>query len=484
MKKVIREGLTFDDVLLVPAKSEVLPKDTDVTTRLAKDIILNAPFASAAMDTVTESRMAIAMARQGGIGIIHKNLSIQEQAGEVDKVKRSEHGVITDPFFLSPNHFVYEADELMSKYHISGVPITENGKLVGIITNRDLRFETNHNKHIYEIMTKERLITAPEGTTLEEAKNILISSKVEKLPIVDSKNYLKGLITIKDIEKSIKYPNSAKDKHGRLLVGAAVGAGADMLDRVDALVKAKCDVIALDSAHGHSRGILDAVSAIRAAYPEVCIMAGNVATAEGTLALIKAGADCVKVGIGPGSICTTRVVAGVGVPQFTAIADCAEAAAAYDIPIIADGGIKYSGDVTKALAAGASVVMIGSLFAGCDESPSDTELFSGRKYKVYRGMGSLGAMEKGSKDRYFQEEAKKFVPEGIEGRVAYKGPLSDTVYQFIGGLRAGMGYCGALTIKDLQEKSEFVKITSAGLKESHVHDVQLTKEAPNYSVEH
>ena len=484
MHKLVKEGLTFDDVLLIPAKSEVIPKDIDLTTYLTKTIKLNAPVMSAGMDTVTEARMAIAMARQGGIGIIHKNMSIEEQASEVDKVKRSEHGVISDPFFLSPNHYVYEANDLMAKYHISGVPITENGKLVGIITNRDMRFETNHNKKVFEVMTKDNLVTAPEGTDLDEAKKILTKNKVEKLPIVDEKNNLKGLITIKDIEKAIKYPNSAKDQAGRLLVGAAVGATMDVLERVSALVKAKVDVVVIDTAHGHSQNVLDTVRKIKEAFPDLQLIAGNVATGEATVDLIKAGADCVKVGIGPGSICTTRVIAGIGVPQITAIYDCAEAAKPYGIPVIADGGIKFAGDVTKAIAAGASVCMMGSLFAGCDESPGETEIYQGRKYKVYRGMGSLAAMEKGSKDRYFQEDAKKFVPEGVEGRIAYKGTVSDEIFQLMGGLRAGMGYCGTKTIPELIEQGRFVKITAAGLRESHPHDIQITKEAPNYSIEH
>ena len=483
MHKLIKEGLTFDDVLLIPAHSDFQPKDTDISTRLTQTIALNAPLLSAGMDTVTESRMAIAMARQGGIGIIHKNMSIEDQAMEVDKVKRSEHGVITDPFSLSPNHYVYEADALMAKYHISGVPITENGVLVGIITNRDLRFEKDHNKKIYEVMTKENLVTAPEGTTMEEAKEILTRYKIEKLPMVDDKNHLKGLITIKDIEKTVKYPNSAKDSNGRLLAGAAVGNTPDTLERVQALVDCKVDVIVVDTAHGHSEFVIKKVREIKDAFPNLQIVAGNVATGEATEALIKAGADAVKVGIGPGSICTTRVVAGIGVPQITAIYDCAQVAAKYDIPVIADGGVKYSGDVVKAIAAGADTIMIGSLFAGCDESPGMIELYQGRKYKTYRGMGSLAAMEKGSNDRYFQEEAKKFVPEGIEGRVAYKGEVAEIVYQLLGGLKAGMGYCGTQTIEDLKTKSQFMKITSAGLRESHPHDVHITKESPNYSTQ-
>lgn len=484
MNKIVKEGITFDDVLLIPAHSKVLPNEVKLATNLTKTITLNIPLMSAGMDTVTEARMAIAMARQGGIGIIHKNMSIEKQAEEVDKVKRSENGVITDPFFLNPEHYVYEANELMAKYRISGVPITEpnSKKLVGILTNRDLRFETDFNKKIKEVMTSKNLITAPIGTTLEQAKEIMGKHRIEKLPIVDSEGNLSGLITIKDIEKAIRYPESTKDEQGRLRVGAAVGITTDMMDRVDALVGAVVDVIVLDTAHGHSIGVIEAVKKVKGKYPSLQVVAGNVATGEATKALIEAGADAVKVGIGPGSICTTRVVAGVGVPQVTAIYDCAEAAKPYGVPVIADGGIKYSGDVVKAIAAGGSICMMGSMFAGCEESPGDTELYQGRKYKVYRGMGSLGAMEKGSKDRYFQQDAKKLVPEGVEGRVAYKGPLEDTIYQIIGGLRAGMGYCGAATINDLKEKGQFVKITSASLKESHPHDIQITKEAPNYSV--
>jgi IMP dehydrogenase len=482
MHKIVSEGITFDDVLLIPAHSKVLPNQVDVSTNLTKTIKLNIPFMSAGMDTVTQSRMAIAMARQGGIGIIHKNMSIAQQAEEVDKVKRSENGVITDPFFLSPNHYVYEANALMAKYRISGVPITEGKKLVGILTNRDLRFETDYNKKISEVMTSENLITAPIGTTLNEAKEILARHRVEKLPLVDGEGNLSGLITIKDIEKAIKYPYSAKDSQGRLLVGAAVGVTKDFMDRVDALVEANVDVIVIDTAHGHSEGVLNTVKAVKDKYSSLQVIAGNVATAAATKALIEAEVDAVKVGIGPGSICTTRVVSGVGVPQVTAVYDCAEAAKEYGIPVIADGGIKYSGDVVKAIAAGGNVCMMGSLFAGCEESPGETELYQGRKYKVYRGMGSLGAMEKGSKDRYFQEDAKKLVPEGVEGRVAYKGPVEDTIYQMIGGLRAGMGYCGTPTIDDLRENGRFTKITSASLKESHPHDIQITKEAPNYSI--
>ena len=484
MQRVIREGLTFDDVLLIPAYSEISPMDVEVGTQLTKSIPLNIPIMSAGMDTVTESKMAIAVARQGGIGIIHKNMSFEEQAAEVDRVKRSEHGVITDPFSLSPNHYVYEAEALMARYQISGVPITEHNKLVGIITNRDLRFETDHNKKIYEVMTREGLVTAPEGTTLEEAKQILTKHKFEKLPIVDKKGNLKGLITIKDIQKTIKYPHSAKDSHGRLLVGAAIGTNSMYMERVQALVNEKVDVIVMDSAHGHSLTVLNCVREIKGAFPDLQIIAGNVATGEATVALIEAGADAVKVGIGPGSICTTRVIAGIGVPQITAVLDCADAAKPYGIPIISDGGIRYSGEVTKALAAGANVCMMGSIFAGCDESPGATELYQGRKYKVYRGMGSLAAMEQGSKDWYFQEHAQKAVPEGVEGRTAYKGSAADTIFQFMGGLKAGMGYCGCKTIAELQEKTQFMKITSAGLKENHPHDVQITKEAPNYSVEY
>lgn len=485
MNKIVKEGITFDDVLLIPGHSLVLPKEVDISTYLTKKIKLNIPFMSAGMDTVTEARMAIAMARQGGMGVIHKNMSIAEQAEEVDKVKRSENGVITDPFYLNPEHYVYEANDLMAKFRISGVPIVEKGskRLVGILTNRDLRFETDYNKLISEVMTSEPLITASVGTTLEEAKGILAKHRIEKLPIVDKDNNLKGLITIKDIEKAILYPHSTKDDQGRLRVAAGVGITGDMLDRVDALYRSKVDAIVLDTAHGHSEGVLKAVKRIKEHYPDLQVVAGNVATAEGTVALIEAGADAVKVGIGPGSICTTRVVAGVGVPQITAIFDCAQAALPYGIPIIADGGIKYSGDVVKAIAAGASICMMGSLFAGCDESPGATELYQGRKYKVYRGMGSLGAMEKGSKDRYFQDDAKKLVPEGVEGRVPYKGYVEDTIYQMIGGLRSGMGYAGTANIETLRTEGKFVKISAASLKESHPHDIQITKEAPNYSVQ-
>ena len=483
MGTIIGEGITFDDVLLVPAYSEVTPNMVDLSTYLTKKVRLNIPMMSASMDTVTEHRMAIAMARQGGIGIIHKNMSIEAQAEEVDKVKRSENGVITDPFSLSPEHTLQDADNLMAKFRISGVPITENGKLVGIITNRDLKFEEDFNKKIKNSMTSEDLVTAREGITLEEAKKILAKARKEKLPIVDGNFNLKGLITIKDIEKQIKYPLSAKDAQGRLLCGAGVGITADMRQRVDALVKAKVDVIVVDSAHGHSRNILEAVKQIKAAFPDLQVIAGNIATGSATKALIEAGADAVKVGIGPGSICTTRVVAGIGVPQITAIMNCYNVAKEYGIPIIADGGIKYSGDMTKAIAAGANVCMMGSMFAGCDESPGTFELYQGRKYKVYRGMGSLAAMENGSKDRYFQENARKLVPEGVEGRVAYKGSVEDTVFQLIGGLRSGMGYCGAVNIETLKETGEFVKISAASLKESHPHDIHITKEAPNYSID-
>ena len=483
MGKIIGEGITFDDVLLVPAYSEVIPNQVDVSTYLTKKIRLNIPFMSAGMDTVTEHRMAIAMARQGGIGIIHKNMSIEAQAEEVDKVKRSEYGVITDPFYLSPEHTLKDADELMAKFRISGVPITEGKKLVGIITNRDLKFEEDYSRKIKECMTSEHLVTAKEGVTMEEAKRILAKARVEKLPIVDDDFNLKGLITIKDIEKQIKYPNSAKDGQGRLLCGAAIGITANVLERTEALVKAKVDVVVLDSAHGHSANVIRCVKMIKEKFPELQVIAGNVATAEATRSLIEAGADAVKVGIGPGSICTTRVVAGIGVPQITAVMDCYEVAKEYGVPIIADGGIKYSGDVTKALAAGGSVCMMGSMFAGCDESPGSFELYQGRKYKVYRGMGSIAAMENGSKDRYFQSDAKKLVPEGVEGRVAYKGYVEDTVFQLLGGLRAGMGYCGAHSVKKLQENGRFIKITAAALRESHPHDIHITKEAPNYSID-
>ena len=481
-QKFVKQGLTFDDVLLIPAASDVLPADVDLHTNLTKKIRLNIPLISSAMDTVTEYRMAIAIAREGGIGVIHKNMSISQQAEQVDMVKRSENGVITNPFWLAPGHTLAEADELMAKYRISGVPICDNGKLIGIITNRDMKFETDMNQLIDNVMTKENLVTAKEGTTLEEAKEILRRHKIEKLPLVDKDFRLKGLITIKDIEKAEVYPNSARDEKGRLLVGAAIGVTSDVLDRVAALVEAGADVLALDSAHGHSHNILECVKRIKALYPDVQLVAGNVATAEGTRALIEAGADCVKVGIGPGSICTTRVVAGIGVPQVTAVYDAACVAAEYGVPIIADGGIKYSGDIAKAIAAGANVVMLGSLLAGCEESPGESEIYQGRQFKVYRGMGSLGAMAKGSKDRYFQENNKKLVPEGVEGRVPYKGLTSETIYQLMGGLRAGMGYCGCATIPDLQSRAQFIQITSAGLKESHPHDIYITKEAPNYTL--
>ena len=483
MGKIIGEGITFDDVLLVPAYSEVIPNQVDLSTNLTKKVKLNIPMMSAGMDTVTEYRMAIAMARQGGIGIIHKNMSIEAQADEVDKVKRSENGVITDPFYLSPEHTLEDANNLMAKFRISGVPITECRKLVGIITNRDLKFEEDFSKKIKESMTSENLVTAREGVTLEEAKKILAKSRKEKLPIVDENFNLKGLITIKDIEKQIKYPLSAKDEQGRLLCGAAVGITANVMARVDALVEAQVDVIVVDSAHGHSANILKAVKEIKTKHPNLQVVAGNVATGAATKALIEAGVDAVKVGIGPGSICTTRVVAGIGVPQITAIMECYAAAKEAGIPIIADGGIKYSGDMTKAIAAGANVCMMGSIFAGCDESPGDFELYQGRKYKVYRGMGSIAAMENGSKDRYFQQNAKKLVPEGVEGRVAYKGHVEDTVFQLVGGLRSGMGYCGAKDIETLKQTGQFVKITAASLKESHPHDIHITKEAPNYSVD-
>ncbi|MCH5268087.1 MAG: IMP dehydrogenase [Lachnospiraceae bacterium] len=483
MGTIIGEGVTFDDVLLVPQFSEVIPNQVSLQTKLTKSIRLNIPMMSAGMDTVTEYRMAIAMARQGGIGIIHKNMTIEAQADEVDKVKRSENGVITDPFFLSPEHTLEDANRLMAKFRISGVPITEGKKLVGIITNRDLKFETDFSKQIKESMTTEGLITAEQGITLDDAKKILASSRKEKLPLVDKDGNLTGLITIKDIEKQIKYPLAAKDSQGRLLCGAAVGITANVLERVNALVEKHVDCVVLDSAHGHSANVLKCVKMIREAHPELQIIAGNVATADATEDLIKAGADCVKIGIGPGSICTTRVVAGIGVPQMTAIMNAYEAAKKYDVPIIADGGIKYSGDMTKALAAGANVCMMGSIFAGCDESPGTFELYQGRKYKVYRGMGSIAAMENGSKDRYFQTDAKKLVPEGVEGRVAYKGTVEDTVFQLIGGIRSGMGYCGAKDIPSLQKNSKFVKITAASLKESHPHDIDITKEAPNYSIE-
>ncbi len=481
MNGKIREGLTFDDVLLVPQKSDVIPRNVQLGTSLTPNITLNIPLMSAAMDTVTDSRMAIALAREGGLGIIHKNMTIAEQAAHVDQVKRSESGVITDPFFLSPENLVSDALALMARYRISGVPITRNGRLVGILTNRDLRFITDFDQPISNVMTSKDLVTAPVGTTLDEAKSILAQHRIEKLPLVDENYMLRGLITIKDIEKSIKYPNAAKDKNGRLLCGAAVGVTKDTLERVQALVDAKVDIITLDTAHGHSAGVIDSVRMVKNAFPDLPIIAGNVATATATADLFEAGADVVKVGIGPGSICTTRVVSGIGVPQFTAICDCAEVADKYGRAIIADGGIKYSGDLTKAIGAGAAAVMVGSLLAGVEESPGEIEIYQGRSFKVYRGMGSLAAMEKGSKDRYFQENAKKLVPEGVEGRVPYKGTLSDTVFQLMGGLRSGMGYCGAHTIKELHEKAEFIRITNAGLLESHPHDITITKEAPNYT---
>lgn len=476
------EGLTFDDVLLVPAKSDVLPREVDISTYLTKNIKLNIPIISSGMDTVTEARMAIAMAREGGLGVIHKNMPIECQANEIDKVKRSEHGIIVDPIFLSPDNTLKDAHDLMEKYHISGVPVTDRNKLVGIITNRDLRFESDLTRKISDCMTREHLITAPVGTSLEDAKELLRKHRIEKLPLVDSRGCLKGLITIKDIEKAQKYPNSAKDAKGRLLVAAAVGVGSDMMERVEAIVAAKVDVIVIDTAHGHSRGVLEAVKTIKNTYRQIDLIAGNVATAEATRDLIEAGADCVKVGIGPGSICTTRVIAGIGVPQISAVYNCASAARQYGVPIIADGGIKYSGDIVKAIAAGANVVMIGNLLAGTEESPGETIIYQGRSYKVYRGMGSLGAMAQGSKDRYFQENMDKLVPEGIEGRVPYKGSLADTVFQLVGGLRSGMGYCGVKNIEELINNTQFIRITGAGLKESHPHDISITKEAPNYSV--
>lgn len=481
MSKIVQEGLTFDDVLLIPSASDVLPSEVKLGTKLTDDICLNIPLLSAAMDTVTDSRLAIAIAREGGMGIIHKNMSIEDQASQVDKVKRSEHGVITDPFFLEPENLVKEAVGLMSKYKISGVPITKNGKLVGILTNRDLRFESNYEQPIDNVMTKNNLVTAPEGTSLAEAQKILGKHRIEKLPIVDKDGYLKGLITIKDIEKSIQYPNSARDKNGRLLVGAAVGTASNTMERIEALIAAKVDVIAIDTAHGHSKYVIDYVKKIKAKFPQITLIAGNVATAEATRALIEAGADVVKVGIGPGSICTTRVVAGIGMPQLTAVMNCAEEADKLGKRIIADGGIKYSGDIVKALGAGASAVMIGSLFAGTLESPGDIEIYQGRSFKVYRGMGSLGAMAAGSKDRYFQENAQKFVPEGVEGRVPYRGSLAEIVFQMLGGLKSGMGYCGMHTVEELRKNARFVKITSASLIESHPHDISITKESPNYS---
>ncbi len=482
-QKFGKEGLTFDDVLLIPGESNVQPKDVDISTHLTKKIKLNTPLMTAAMDTVTETRMAIAIAREGGIGIIHKNMSIEQQADAVDRVKRSENGVIVNPFFLTPDRYVNDANKLMAKYKISGVPICEDGKLVGIITNRDLRFmnESDYSQRIADVMTKERLVTAPVGTTLDDAQTILKKHKIEKLPLVDQNGVLKGLITIKDIEKSVQYPNSARDENGRLLCGAAIGGTPDVLERVEELVKAQVDVLVLDSAHGHNNNIINSVAKVKKAFPNVQLIAGNIATAEAAKALIDAGADCVKVGIGPGSICTTRIVAGIGVPQITAIYDAAYEASKQGIPVIADGGVKYSGDIVKALAAGGSVVMIGSLVAGCEESPGESEIYQGRQFKVYRGMGSLGAMGSGSADRYFQSGNKKLVPEGVEGRVPYKGPLSDTIYQLMGGLRAGMGYTGCGSIQELHDKARFVRITGAGLKESHPHDIQITKEAPNYS---
>ncbi|WP_302653144.1 IMP dehydrogenase [uncultured Clostridium sp.] len=482
MAQIIKTAYTFDDVLLVPNKSEILPNEVSLKTKLTKKISLNIPLMSASMDTVTESKMAIAMAREGGIGIIHKNMTIEEQAIEVDRVKRQENGVITDPIFLNEDNTVRQALELMAKYRISGVPVTRGTKLVGIITNRDIVFETNYDKTLDEVMTKSPLITAKEGTTLEEALEILKKHKIEKLPLIDDDNNLKGLITIKDIEKAKAYPNAAKDSKGRLLCGASVGITNDMMERVEALVKAKVDVITLDTAHGHSKGVIEGVRKIKSVYPELQIIAGNIATAEAVRDLVEAGADCVKVGIGPGSICTTRIVAGVGVPQLTAVMDCVEEGRKYGVPVIADGGLKYSGDIVKALAAGAQVCMMGSMLAGCEESPGETEIYQGRTYKVYRGMGSLAAMEKGSSDRYFQNGTKKFVPEGVEGRVAYKGPVSDTIFQLLGGIKSGMGYLGAPTLDNLYENAKFVLQTASGIRESHPHDINITKEAPNYSV--
>ena len=482
--KIIQDGITFDDVLLIPAKSEVTPNMVNLETRLTNKIKLNIPLMSAAMDTVTEADLAIAMAREGGVGTIHKNMTIDQQAEEVDKVKRNENGVISNPFTLSEDNFVYEADDLMHKFRISGVPICDqHGYLVGIITNRDMRFLDNYNMPIREVMTKEHLVTAPKGTTLEQAQEILRHHKIEKLPLIDEEGKLCGLITIKDILKTHKYPNSAKDNHGRLLCGAAIGVTADVLDRAGALLAANADFLVLDSAHGHSKNIIDCLAKVKDAYPDAQIIAGNIATAEAARDLIKAGADAIKVGIGPGSICTTRVVSGIGVPQISAIMNAASVACEMGIPVIGDGGIKYSGDIVKAIAAGADVIMVGSLLAGCEESPGETEIYQGRSFKVYRGMGSLAAMEKGSKDRYFQTGTKKLVPEGVEGRVPYKGALADTVYQLMGGLRSGMGYCGAPTIEALKENGKFTKISAAGLRESHPHDISITKEAPNYSVQ-
>lgn len=481
-EKFLKEGLTFDDVLLIPAKSDILPADIAVNTHLTNSISLNVPLMTAAMDTVTEARMAIAMAREGGVGVIHKNMSIEAQADQVDRVKRSENGVIVNPFFLSPDHLVADANDLMAKYKISGVPICREGKLVGILTNRDMRFLTDFSQKIEEVMTKNNLVTAPVGTTMEQAQEILRQYRIEKLPIVDEHGLLKGLITIKDIEKAVKYPNSARDDNGRLLCAAAIGATSDVMERTAALVDSQVDALVLDSAHGHSQNILNAIDKVKAKYPKISLIAGNIATAEAAKALIAAGADAIKVGMGPGSICTTRVVAGIGVPQITAVYDVACEATKYGVPVIADGGIKFSGDIAKAIAAGADVVMIGSLVAGCEESPGDTEIYQGRQFKVYRGMGSIGAMSCGGRDRYFQEGNKKLVPEGVEGRVPYKGFLSETVYQMIGGLRSGMGYCGCATIEELQNNAKFVRITGAGLKESHPHDINITKEAPNYSI--
>ncbi|MBQ5842370.1 MAG: IMP dehydrogenase [Clostridia bacterium] len=481
-EKFAKSGLTYDDVLLIPAESNILPADVDIRTQLTKKITLNIPLMTAAMDTVTETRMAIAIAREGGIGVIHKNMSIQQQADMVDRVKRSENGVINEPFFLSKDHYVYDANALMGKYRISGVPICENGKLIGILTNRDIRFLDNFDIRIEEVMTKDNLVTAKEGTSLAEAQEILRRNKIEKLPLVDDEGNLKGLITIKDIEKALKYPNAAKDAQGRLICAAAIGATKDVLERAKALLDVGADVLVLDSAHGHSKGIIEACRKVKEAFPECQLIAGNVATGEATEALIQAGADCVKVGIGPGSICTTRVVSGIGVPQVSAIYDCYQVASKYGVPIIGDGGVKYSGDIVKGIAAGANVIMVGSLVAGCEEAPGETEIYQGRQFKTYRGMGSLSAMNNGSKDRYFQANNKKLVPEGVEGRVAYKGYLADTVFQLMGGLRSGMGYCGTATIEELKTKTRFVRITGAGLKESHPHDIYITKEAPNYSV--
>ena len=481
-EKFAKSGLTYDDVLLIPAESNILPADVDIRTQLTKKITLNIPLMTAAMDTVTETRMAIAIAREGGIGVIHKNMSIQQQADMVDRVKRSENGVINEPFFLSKDHYVYDANALMGKYRISGVPICENGKLIGILTNRDIRFLDNFDIRIEEVMTKDNLVTAKQGTSLAEAQEILRRNKIEKLPLVDDEGNLKGLITIKDIEKALKYPNAAKDSQGRLICAAAIGATKDVLERAKALLEVGADVLVLDSAHGHSRGIIEACRKVKEAFPDCQLIAGNVATGEATEALIQAGADCVKVGIGPGSICTTRVVSGIGVPQVSAIYDCYQVASKYGVPIIGDGGVKYSGDIVKGIAAGANVIMVGSLVAGCEEAPGETEIYQGRQFKTYRGMGSLSAMNNGSKDRYFQANNKKLVPEGVEGRVAYKGYLADTVFQLMGGLRSGMGYCGTATIEELKTKTRFVRITGAGLKESHPHDIYITKEAPNYSV--